>query len=71
MLAESQIPAGFRYLLVLNPLVFVVRVYRHMLLGSPMPSFGTLGLSVSFAVVAFVFGGLFFRHMKRGFADVL
>jgi hypothetical protein len=24
-----------------------------------------------YAVVAFVVGGLFFRHMKRGFADVL
>jgi lipopolysaccharide transport system permease protein len=71
MITESQIPAGFHYLLVLNPLVFVVRVYRHMLLGSPMPSYGTLSLSVSFAVFTFVCGGLFFRHMKRGFADVL
>jgi hypothetical protein len=25
----------------------------------------------AFAVVAFVIGGLFFRHLKRGFADVL
>ncbi len=71
MITESQIPAGFHYLLVLNPLVFVVRVYRHMLLGSPMPSYGTLSMSVSFAVFTFVCGGLFFRHMKRGFADVL
>jgi hypothetical protein len=30
-----------------------------------------LAIMAVFAVATFLVGGLFFRHMKRGFADVL
>jgi lipopolysaccharide transport system permease protein len=49
----------------------VVRAYRAALLYSVMPSVRDLAISGAFGVTAFVAGGLFFRHMKRGFADVL
>jgi hypothetical protein len=42
-----------------------------MLLGQVAPSMRDLGTAAAFAVIAFVLGGLFFRYMKRGFADVL
>jgi hypothetical protein len=46
-----------------------------MLLGSSMPPVHELlslvGTTAAFAVSTFVVGGLFFRHLKRGFADVL
>jgi hypothetical protein len=41
-----------------------------MLLGDVLP-WRDIGISAAFGVSAFVIGGLFFRHMKRGFADVL
>jgi hypothetical protein len=30
-----------------------------------------LGIIAGYAAVVFIVGGLFFRHLKRGFADVL
>ena len=59
------------YLLAANPMAYVVRGYRAMLLTAAAPNLADLGIALAFGVVAFVAGGLFFRHMKRGFADVL
>jgi hypothetical protein len=36
-----------------------------------MPEAGELVILASYAVVAFIVGGMIFRHLKRGFADVL
>jgi ABC-type polysaccharide/polyol phosphate export permease len=58
------------FVLNANPLVYFVRLYREMLLGSAVP-WRDLGVAAAFSVGVFVAGGLFFRHMKRGFADVL
>ena len=41
------------------------------LLHSTLPRFEDLAFSAGFGIVVFVAGGLFFRYMKRGFADVL
>jgi ABC-type polysaccharide/polyol phosphate export permease len=48
-----------------------VRAYRRILLEQTMPSLPDLGWIAVFGVVAFVCGGLVFRYLKRGFADVL
>lgn len=71
MILESQIPERLRFVLVVNPMYYIVRVYRQMLLGNAMPAWRDLAMAGAFAVISFVLGGLFFRHMKRGFADVL
>jgi lipopolysaccharide transport system permease protein len=75
MITESSFPArrfpkGVAFVLSANPLVYIVHVYRQMLLGHAVP-WNDLGFAALFSVGAFVIGGLFFRHMKRGFADVL
>ena len=50
---------------------WMVRAYRYRLLSTAWPGWKELAvLSLSSAAV-FVMGGLFFRHLKRGFADVL
>jgi hypothetical protein len=36
-----------------------------------MPSLEELAILVAYSAAAFLIGGLFFRHLKRGFADVL
>ena len=59
-------------LLKLNPLTYFVRAYREALLGQRLPLLMHWGFAAAgFAVVSFVCGGLLFRYMKRGFADVL
>ena len=68
---EEKFPVWAPWILRLNPMAYVVRAYRMMLLGRAAPPFHDLAIALGFAVAAFVLGGLFFRHMKKGFADVL
>lgn len=70
-ITEDLFPAKMRFLVVANPFYYLVRGYRKVLLGAALPSFGDLAIVAIYAAAAFVIGGLFFRHMKRGFADVL
>jgi len=66
-----MVPARFRFFLRANPLAFVVRAYRERLLSCRVPNLHEFAIVTAYAVTAFVVGGLFFRHLKRGFADVL
>ena len=68
---EQQFPQSVRFLLRANPLAFVVRAYRDRLLSYRYPSLQELTMVTAYAVAVFLIGGLFFRHLKRGFADVL
>ena len=68
---EQQFPESVRFLLRANPLAFVVRAYRDRLLSYRYPSLTELAIVTAYAVSVFLLGGLFFRHLKRGFADVL
>ena len=70
-ISEQQIPAKFRFLIAMNPLSFVVRAYRERLLSSRWPSLRELAIIAAYSIAVFVIGGLFFRQLKRGFADVL
>jgi ABC-type polysaccharide/polyol phosphate export permease len=70
-ITESQIPPRLRMLIRGNPLAFVVQAYRERLLSDRLPDVGELAVIAAYGTAAFVAGGLFFRHLKRGFADVL
>ena len=70
-ISEEQFPARFRFLIALNPLSFVVRAYRERLLSTRWPNQNETAIIAAYAVTVFVLGGLFFRQLKRGFADVL
>ena len=70
-ISESQFPDPVRFLITLNPLAYVVRAYRERILTYRLPDPNEFLAFAAFAVAAFVIGGLFFRHLKRGFADVL
>lgn len=70
-ITEQQVPERVRFALHLNPLAFVVQAYRDRLLSYRIPSLHDLAVITAYAVTAFIAGGLFFRHLKRGFADVL
>jgi ABC-type polysaccharide/polyol phosphate export permease len=68
---EDRFPAWARFVLVANPLYYLVRSYRTVLLTQGAPDPRDLAIAAAYGAAAFVAGGLFFRHMKRGFADVL
>lgn len=71
MILEQQIPPRFRWLVQLNPMSWLVRAYRERLLSAHWPAAQELAVLAAYSVIVFVAGGLFFRHLKRGFADVL
>ena len=70
-ITEREFPSWARFLLVANPMYYLVKAYRALLLTSAAPSLRDLAAVAAYAVAVFFIGGLFFRHMKRGFADVL
>lgn len=70
-ISEQTYPRKVRFLLEWNPMRYLVRAYRERLLTSRPPDLTELAVITGAAVASFVIGGLFFRHLKRGFADVL
>ena len=68
---EEQFPPRLRVLLYANPLRYVVLAYRKVLLAAQMPSLADVAMLAAYGVAVFCIGGLVFRHLKRGFADVL
>jgi len=71
LLHEDLYPEKLRFLVALNPLAYLARAYRDRLLSPRIPSLEDFAIITAFGIVSFVLGGLFFRHVKRGFADVL
>ncbi len=70
-ISERQVPERFRLIVKLNPLSFVVRAYRERLLSTRWPDLHELAIVAAYGAAFFIVGGLFFRQLKRGFADVL
>jgi ABC-type polysaccharide/polyol phosphate export permease len=71
MINEQQIPARFRPVILWNPMSWIVRAYRERLFLSTWPPWQELAVLAAYSSLVFVAGGLFFRHLRRGFADVL
>jgi lipopolysaccharide transport system permease protein len=71
MITEQMIPSRFHRLIELNPMSRVVSGYRYRLLSAQWPSLRELAVLAAYSITVFILGGLFFRHLKRGFADVL
>jgi len=71
----EKFPKSVHFILIANPLAYIVQAYRQMLLGTTMLPWRELSAILlpmaAFSIGTFVLGGLFFRHLKRGFADVL
>ena len=71
MFTEDHFPKWAGFLLAFNPMIYVVRAYRRLLLTPSLPNAPDFAILAASGVGVFVLGGLFFRYMKRGFADVL
>jgi lipopolysaccharide transport system permease protein len=70
-ITEKQYPEQVRFLIAVNPMAYLVRAYRDRLLSYERPNMEELAVVAVYSIVTFLAGGLFFRHLKRGFADVL
>ncbi len=67
----NRIPKQYSFLVRWNPLAYFVTAYRDCLLRMKMPDLQALIWLAVATIAVFVTGGLFFRHIKREFVDVL
>jgi ABC-type polysaccharide/polyol phosphate export permease len=67
----NGIPGRLRWLLTWNPMYWVVGAYRDRLFTRVWPGWQELAVLATYSAAVFILGGLFFRVLKRGFADVL
>lgn len=68
---SQRFPRKLQFIAALNPLAYVVRAYRERLLSHRLPDLHELLILTLFAIGIFTAGGLVFKHLKSGFADVL
>ncbi len=71
MVPARVIPERYRFLLKLNPMYYAVDLYRQAIFTWQLPAWKEVAALALSATLVFVLGGLFFRYVKRGFADVL
>jgi homopolymeric O-antigen transport system permease protein len=71
MISDQGVTGPLHALIRWNPMSWMVKAYRHRLLSSQWPDWRELAVIAAYSISVFVLGGLFFRHLKRGFADVL
>ncbi len=68
---SSQFPKRMLFVVQWNPLAHVVIAYRDCLLQMRLPNLTTLAVLALVSSAVFAGGGMFFRHVKREFVDVL
>ena len=69
--SSSIIPAKWKFLYSLNPMVGVIDGFRWSILGTAMPAWTGVAISVVSVLIIFTSGLLYFRKMERTFADVI
>ena len=69
--SSSMVPARFRVLYSLNPLVGVVDGYRWAALGQTAPDWNMMAISSVMVLVLFVSGLFYFRRVEQTFADII
>lgn len=67
----EMVPTRFRWVLVLNPLYYVVQAYRDIVLDQRLPQLSHMAVFAGIALVAFVAGHAVFRYFKYVVADLL
>jgi len=67
----SVIPESYRFLLRLNPLVFITEGYRRALIENRGVPLTDMAYFLLFALVLLVLGGWMFRRLKGQFPEVL
>lgn len=67
----SAIPEQFQFLVLLNPLTFIIEQARSVLLFGQWPDITGLAIYTAISVMVMWLGFFVFQKMRKGFADVL
>jgi lipopolysaccharide transport system permease protein len=68
---SSLVPAGWRDVYAINPMVSVIDGFRWALLGSRAPTPGMIAVSAAVACTLFIASVAYFRRTERTFADII
>ncbi|MFK2900931.1 ABC transporter permease [Dyella jejuensis] len=71
MFPIDALPPQYRWLLLINPLSFIIDQERNVALWGILPNWIGLGIYTLFASAALYLGYTVFRLTRRGFADVI
>lgn len=71
MFPIEALPPQYRWLLIINPLTFIIDQARAVALWGQMPNWTGLGLYTLCALAVLYLGYTVFRLTRRGFADVI
>jgi lipopolysaccharide transport system permease protein len=67
----SAVPDFFRNLMYINPLTGIIENFRNAVMFHIYPSIESIVLQIMFSYIFMIFGYLWFKKTRRGFADVL
>ncbi|MGA2162735.1 MAG: ABC transporter permease [Methanoregula sp.] len=67
----NMIPASFHWIVTLNPVYYMLEIYRDALFYGKIPDLSILVPFTVFSVVLFIASIWFFRKTKRGFGELL
>jgi len=67
----SLVPAQWRTLYSLNPVVPPLEIFKHIVFGTSLPSFTVLGVGVVMTVALLLGGLLLFNRVERTFIDTV
>ena len=69
--SSASVPAAYKSVYLLNPLVGIIDGFRWAVCGSPFTSIESLAFSLLFGLVVFLLGVWFFRKIEASFADII
>lgn len=67
----SSLPEKMRFLVMLNPLTFVIEQFREVVIWGNSPDFLGFIVYYLFSICVFIIGYIWFKKTQKGFADVL
>lgn len=67
----TAIPEEYRFIIMANPLTFIIEQARDVLIWGNLPDWSGLGLYTLIATVTTWLGFVWFQKTRKGFADVL
>jgi lipopolysaccharide transport system permease protein len=67
----SVLPETYQYLLLLNPLTFIIEESRKVLIWGQLPDWAGLGIYSTLAMLFAWTGFWWFQRTRKGFADVV
>lgn len=69
--ASSDVPSGFRWIIKLNPMSYLIEAYRSIFYNKEVPSFQGLAIALVMGILLCLIGYFIFMKLEKRFAEEL